>query len=160
MTRKSEEQLSGVGRDDKMYSILLVTCYSEGEAGLKTTLESLAEMDYDDHYKLLVIIADGIITGSGNSKSTPEIVLSLIEQDDRHPVEPHSYVAIADGLKRHNMAKVYAGWYRSANHLVPALVIVKCGTPNEQNSPKPGNRGKRDSQIILMSFFNKVATLS
>jgi len=26
-------------------------------------------------------------------------------------VEAHSYVAIADGHKRHNMAKVYAGFY-------------------------------------------------
>jgi chitin synthase len=36
------------------------------------------------------------------------------------------------------------------------LVVVKCGTPAEASSPKPGNRGKRDSQIILMSFLQKV----
>ena len=32
----------------------------------------------------------------------------VIEPED---VEAHSYVAVADGHKRHNMAKVYAGFY-------------------------------------------------
>jgi chitin synthase len=36
-------------------------------------------------------------------------------------------------------------------------VVVKCGTPKERKSGgKPGNRGKRDGQIILMSFFKNV----
>jgi chitin synthase len=35
-------------------------------------------------------------------------------------------------------------------------LIIKCGTPEEQHALKPGNRGKRDSQLILMQFFNKV----
>jgi hypothetical protein len=29
------------------------------------------------------------------------------------------------------------------------MVIVKCGTPQESTQSKPGNRGKRDSQIDL-----------
>jgi chitin synthase len=36
------------------------------------------------------------------------------------------------------------------------MIIVKCGTPAEATQAKPGNRGKRDSQIILMSFLQKV----
>lgn len=157
LSRKSEEALNvSYEKSDKMYTILLVTCYSEGEAGLRTTLESLAEMDYDDSQKLLVVIADGIIRGSGNEKSTPDILLDLIEKDESQPVSPFSYVAIADGTKRHNMARVHAGHYQSKNHRVPIILIIKCGTPQEASNPKPGNRGKRDSQIILMSFFNKV----
>jgi chitin synthase len=39
---------------------------------------------------------------------------------------------------------------------VPILVIVKCGAPDEKDSAKPGNRGKRDSQLILMSFFHRL----
>lgn len=43
------------------------------------------------------------------------------------------------------------------NHRVPMIVVVKCGNPDEQeDSPKPGNRGKRDSQLILMNFFSRV----
>ena len=70
----------------------------------------------------------------------------------------YSYVAIADGEKRHNMARVFAGHYNSSDrqHRVPALIVVKCGTPAERNLSKPGNRGKRDSQIILMCFLQKV----
>ena len=63
------------------------------------------------------------------------------------------------------MAKVYAGFYDyGANSIipmdkqqrVPMMCIVKCGTPDETTKTKPGNRGKRDSQIILMSFLQKV----
>lgn len=34
------------------------------------------------------------------------------------------------------------------------MVIVKVGKPTERS--KPGNRGKRDSQLILMNFFSRV----
>ena len=143
---------------NKMYTVLLVTCYSEDEVGLRTTLDSLTAMKYDDSQKLLFIIADGLITGSGNGKSTPEILIDLIELDPRadYPPQAHSYVALADGKKRNNMAQVYAGHYLSQGHRVPVILVVKCGTMAEAKNPKPGNRGKRDSQIILMSFFSKV----
>ena len=35
--------------------------------------------------------------------------------------------------------------------------MVKCGTEKEAaTDKKPGNRGKRDSQLILMNFFSRV----
>ena len=40
--------------------------------------------------------------------------------------------------------------------MVPAILIVKCGTEAEQSERKPGNRGKRDSQIIVMNFLSKI----
>jgi chitin synthase len=37
------------------------------------------------------------------------------------------------------------------------IIVVKCGTEREAASDKkPGNRGKRDSQLILMNFFSRV----
>lgn len=39
---------------------------------------------------------------------------------------------------------------------MPTVVIVKCGNPLEKDATKPGNRGKRDSQLIVMSFFQRV----
>lgn len=148
-----------------MYTILLVTCYSEDEAGLRVTLDSLTCSDYDDNQKLLFVVADGIIKGSGNDKSTPDMLIGMMEMAtdlfepyyfgaDGHPLA-HSYVAIADGTKRHNMARVYPGYYRCGLHRIPMVLVVKCGTPAEADKPKPGNRGKRDSQIIIMSFLNK-----
>ncbi|ORX86704.1 hypothetical protein K493DRAFT_291158 [Basidiobolus meristosporus CBS 931.73] len=148
------------------HTIMLVTCYSEGAEGMRTTLDSLAITDYPQSHKLILVIADGIITGSGNDMSTPDICLSMMKDFVISPehVQPYSYVAIADGSKRHNMAKVYAGCYKYDDNTVPLekqqrvpiILISKCGTPEEANTPKPGNRGKRDSQIILMSFLQHV----
>ncbi|KAI9594782.1 chitin synthase-domain-containing protein [Syncephalis fuscata] len=142
----------------ELYTILLVTCYSEGEASLRCTIESLAETEYGDDHKLLFIIADGIITGSGEDRSTPDICLDMIEVDPEFAdPQPVSYLAIAAGAKQHNMAKVHAGHFVHKGHRVPTVLVVKCGTPSEQSSAaKPGNRGKRDSQIILMNFFSRV----
>ncbi|KAJ2714623.1 Chitin synthase, class 6, partial [Coemansia spiralis] len=65
-----------------------------------------------------------------------------------------NYLAIAEGSRRHNMAKVYSGLYEFEGHTVPFMVVAKIGAPEEAN--RSGNRGKRDSQILLMSFFHKV----
>ncbi|KAK9765809.1 Chitin synthase 4 [Basidiobolus ranarum] len=145
---------------------MLVTCYSEGEQGLRTTLDSLTLTDYPSSHKLILVIADGVITGYGNDKSTPEICLSMMKDFVIAPelVQPMSYIAIADGTKRHNMSKIYAGYYKFDETTVPAerqprvpmILISKCGNQEEANLPKPGNRGKRDSQIILMSFLQHV----
>lgn len=148
------------------HTICLVTAYSESVEGLRTTLDSLATTDYPNSHKLLLVIADGMVKGAGNTLTTPEICLSMMKDLIIPPdeVEAHSYVAIADGHKRHNMAKVYAGFYhydnatveRSKQQRVPMVVVAKVGNPLETNDPKPGNRGKRDSQIVLMAFLQKV----
>ncbi|KAL7751349.1 ATP-dependent RNA helicase [Sorochytrium milnesiophthora] len=148
---------AGVDVPDELrqyYTIMLITCYSESEQSVKVTLDSLAGTDYPTRYKLLFVIADGIITGAGNDKSTPDIILDMIDLDPSVNVEPQSYISIANGSKRHNKAKVYAGWYACGDQRVPIILIVKCGT--EAEKVKPGNRGKRDSQIILMDFFAKL----
>lgn len=148
------------------HTICLVTAYSESIEGLRTTLDSLATTDYPNSHKLIMVIADGMVKGAGNALTTPDIVLSMMTElvIPKEEVEPHSYVAIADGHKRHNMAKVYAGFYeyddntveKSKQQRVPIVLVAKCGNPLEANDPKPGNRGKRDSQIVLMSFLQKV----
>lgn len=146
--------------------ITFVTCYSEDEEAIRTTLDSIATTEYPNSHKLIVLLCDGLIKGSGNDETTPDIALSMMT-DFTTPIDevkPYSYVAVAQGTKRHNMAKVYSGFYKYDNSTipiekqqrVPVLCIVKCGTPSEANSSKPGNRGKRDSQIILMSFLQKI----
>ncbi len=149
-----------------IHIMCLVTCYSEGEREIRTTLDSVATTDYPNSHKLLIVICDGLITGAGNSKSTPDICLDMMSDlvVSKNKIEPYSYVSVAEGSKRHNMAKVYAGFYKYNNDTVPKekqqkipmLLIVKCGTSAEAGSAKPGNRGKRDSQIILMSFLESI----
>jgi len=140
-----------------LHTICLVTAYSEGEEGIRCTLNSLATTTYPDKKQLLFVIADGIIMGSGNDRSTPDICVGMIVEDPKlGKAEPKSYFAIADGSKQHNMAKAHAGYYIVDGHKVPVMVIVKCGTPAEAKAAKPGNRGKRDSQLLLMNFLSRV----
>lgn len=149
-----------------VHTICLVTAYSESIEGLRTTLDSLSTTNYPNSHKLILVIADGIVKGADSDISTPDICLSMMKDLITSPeeVEGHSYVAIADGAKRHNMAKVYAGFYdyddqtveRSKQQRVPMILIAKCGTLMEMDSAKPGNRGKRDSQVVLMAFMQKV----
>lgn len=159
------------GRNDKIYPLLhticFVTCYSEGEKEVRATLDSICTTDYPNSHKLIIIICDGIITGKNNPRSTPEIVLGMMCEFVENPNEviPFNYVAVATGSRRLNMARVYAGFYRydsgtvpsEIQKKVPVVTIVKCGTVEElQSSEKPGNRGKRDSQVILMALLQKI----
>ncbi|KAI8050640.1 chitin synthase-domain-containing protein [Gilbertella persicaria] len=147
-----------VGND--LFTVMLITCYSENTEGIRATVESLSATDYPDDRKLLFLIADGIITGHGETMSTPDMCLSLITFDESNPSakdpEAMPYIAVAVGAKQFNCAKVYAGHYVCKGHKVPMILVVKCGNPDEQGKPKPGNRGKRDSQLILMNFFSRV----
>lgn len=172
----------------ELFTVILVTCYSESLASIKGTCDSLAATDYADGRKLLFIVADGMVTGDGEAVSTPDICVGLLEPDERfgNPM-PMGYLAVGSGRKKENRAMVYAGHYGGpkppacrllpspfANncplpafslsvvgtgrdaHRVPTVVVVKCGMPSEANDKKPGNRGKRDSQLILMNFFSRV----
>lgn len=146
-----------------LYTAILVTCFSEGEENIRGTLDALALADYDNRKKLLFVVSDGIITGKGNKKSTPEIIIDMIQVERAFGTnpKPYSYVAVASDSRQHNMAQVYCGYYRASSStdpddVIPIVVIVKCGTPDEAESAKPGNRGKRDSQVILMNFFSRV----
>ncbi|BEI80138.1 hypothetical protein CcaverHIS002_0106670 [Cutaneotrichosporon cavernicola] len=149
-----------------VHTICLVTAYSESIDGLRTTMDSLATTDYPNSHKFILVVCDGMVRGSGSKQYTPDIVLSMMKDlvVPENEVEAHSYVAIADGHKRHNMAKVYAGFYAydndtvepSKQQRVPIVLVAKTGNPLERNDAKPGNRGKRDSQIVLMDFLQKV----
>ena len=96
----------------ELFAVCLVTCYSEGEESLRTTLDSISLTTYSDRRKLLFVVADGMITGAGEKRSTPDICVSLLDADPRfgNPM-PMSYIAIGSGAKRENRAMVYAGHY-------------------------------------------------
>lgn len=140
--------------DHDKFVICQVPCYTEGEESLKKTIDSLTCMNYDDKRKLLFIIADGMIMGSGNDRHTPRIVLDVLGYDTKNDPEPLMFKSIGEGSKQLNYGKVYSGLYECEGHVVPYIVIVKVGKASER--AKPGNRGKRDSQLICMNFLSKV----
>ncbi|KAH9427099.1 Chitin synthase, class 8 [Pyricularia oryzae] len=87
-----------------------------------------------------------MIIGQGNDRPTPRIVLDILGVSETVDPEPLSFESLGEGLKQHNMGKVYSGLYEVQGHIVPFLVVVKVGKPSEVS--RPGNRGKRDSQMV------------
>ncbi|RMZ70114.1 chitin synthase [Pyrenophora seminiperda CCB06] len=136
------------------FIIATVPAYTEDEESLRRAIDSAARMKYDDKRKLLVIVCDGMIIGQGNDKPTPRIVLDILGVPEATDPDPLSFESLGEGQRQHNMGKCYSGLYEVHGHIVPFLVVVKIGKPSEVS--KPGNRGKRDSQIILMRFLNRV----
>ena len=136
------------------FIICQVPAYTEDEDSLRRAIDSAARMKYDDKRKLLVIICDGMIIGQGNDRPTPRIVLDILGVSETVDPEPLSFESLGEGMKQHNMGKVYSGLYEVQGHIVPFLVVVKIGKPSEVS--RPGNRGKRDSQMVLMRFLNRV----
>eukprot|EP00835_Amoeboradix_gromovi_P003683 NODE_253_length_12805_cov_0.273413.p1 type:complete len:1341 gc:universal NODE_253_length_12805_cov_0.273413:7519-3497(-) len=168
--------------DLNKYCIIQVPCYTESLDSIKKTIDSIALLDYNDSYKLMFIVVDGMVMGSGNDKCTGDIVLDILGVDVEDSnmnnntgsvinssiggstvgttavaAVPLSFVSIGESRsdnKQHNKAKVYSGLYELEGHLVPFIVVIKVGQSTERI--KPGNRGKRDSQMILMRWLNKV----
>lgn len=136
------------------FVICQVPCYTEGEEELRKTIDSLAALQYDDKRKLMFIICDGMIIGNGNEQPTPRIALDILGVDPKLEPEPQMFKSVAEGSKQLNYGKVYSGLYEFEGHVVPYIVVVKVGRPSERT--RPGNRGKRDSQILLMRYLNRV----
>jgi hypothetical protein len=57
-----------------------VFCHTEGKdsQALRRTIDSLAALNCDDRRKLIFIMYDSNIIGSGNDRTTPRIILKLI----------------------------------------------------------------------------------
>ena len=140
--------------DHDKFVICQVPCYTEGEVSLRRTIDSLSNLNYDDKHKLLFIICDGMVIGSGNDRPTPRIVLDILGISPDEEPENFPFQSLGEGNAQLNMGKIYSGLYQINGHVVPFIVVVKVGKSSERG--KPGNRGKRDSQLILMRFLSRV----
>jgi chitin synthase len=136
--------------------IVMVPCYNEGGEELIKTIDSVMGTTYPEENKVIFIIADGVVTGAGQELSTPEHLAEILGFEmDPHNDELYGYESI--GLLTENKARVYHGYYEVEDRSLKYLVVVKHGLPMEQQgSAKPGNRGKRDSQLIIMGYFNRI----
>ncbi|SEI34788.1 YALIA101S05e10682g1_1 [Yarrowia lipolytica] len=140
------------------YVVCHVPAYTEDEEALRRAIDSIAALEYPDSRKLLLVVCDGMIVGQGNDQTTPQIVLDIVGHDPRAASEviPYAFESIGDGAARLNYGKVYSGLYHYDGRNIPYCIVVKVG--KESETSKPGNRGKRDSQVLLMRFFNRVAS--
>ncbi|KAJ9636722.1 hypothetical protein H2199_007716 [Coniosporium tulheliwenetii] len=138
------------------FVICQVPAYTEGEDQLRKGLDSLTALAYDNKRKLICVICDGMIVGGGNDRPTPKIVLDILGVDPKIDPPALPFKSVGQGSEQLNYGKVYSGLYEFEGNVVPYIVVVKVGKESEQGKSKPGNRGKRDSQILLMSFLNRV----
>ena len=138
------------------FVICQVPAYTEGEDQLRKGLDSLTALQYDNKRKLICVICDGMIVGGGNDRPTPKIVLDILGVDPKIDPPALPFKSVGNGSEQLNYGKVYSGLYEYEGNVVPYIVVVKVGKESEQTKSKPGNRGKRDSQILLMQFLNRV----
>ena len=119
------------------------------------TINSIASSNYPCEKQLFFIVADGMVVGAGNKYPTPHLLLDLLGKQFDEEASKWIYDSVCDDdYKVVNFAQVYSGYYKLGERSIPYVVIVKFGCPGE--TEKPGNRGKRDSQIILMRFLSRV----
>lgn len=138
------------------FVICQVPAYTEGEDAIRKGLDSLTALQYDNKRKLICVICDGMIVGGGNDRPTPKIVLDILGVDPKIDPPALPFKSVGASSEQLNYGKVYSGLYEYEGNVVPYIVIVKVGKESEQTKSKPGNRGKRDSQILLMRFLNRV----
>lgn len=138
------------------FVICQVPAYTEGEDQLRKGLDSLTALQYDNKRKLIFVICDGMLIGGGNDRPTPKIVLDILGVDPKIDPPALPFKSVGQSNEQLNYGKVYSGLYEYEGNVVPYVVVVKVGKESEQSKSKPGNRGKRDSQILLLSFLNRV----
>ncbi|GAN02204.1 hypothetical protein MAM1_0018d01645 [Mucor ambiguus] len=144
------------------YTLLFIPCYAESSEALRQTFDSLARTSYPDTRKLLFFVCDGLVKSRSDSKETYLCILDALGYSSTEDRESRAYISLGQGSRRVNYAKVYAGFYESGRNRVPFLMVVKVGAPNEALSTTraPGNRGKRDSMVIVLGFLERCMNLA
>lgn len=137
--------------------MVMVPCYNEGDNELRKTIKSVLNTMYPDENKVLFVVADGMVTGNGEDMSTPEHLANILGFDiDEFEDDTFEYDCIGVTHTK-NRARVYHGILQKGHKFLKYIVVVKCGLPTEATtSSKPGNRGKRDSQLITIGYFNRI----
>jgi len=137
--------------------MVMVPCYNEGDNELRKTIKSVLNTTYPDENKVLFMVGDGLVTGDGEDMSTPEHLANILGFDiDEFEDDTFEYDCIGVTHTK-NRARVYHGILQKGHKFLKYIVIVKCGLPAEAaTSAKPGNRGKRDSQLITIGYYNRI----
>jgi cellulose synthase/poly-beta-1,6-N-acetylglucosamine synthase-like glycosyltransferase len=136
--------------------VMQIPCYNEDETTLRKTIESCVQSSYEKKRKLLFIVADGIVAAKGQ-KPTYQILLEDIFDHSADlevglATQAQEYESFDENGASTNRAYCCTGHYRG----VPYVVVIKVGREDEQNNLKPGNRGKRDSQLMAYNFLHYV----
>ena len=115
--------------------MIMVPCYNEGKKELRKTIQSVLHNYFPDNNRVLLVIADCLITRRGEAKSSPEThshILGLAFNKETD--EAHLYSSI--GLLESNYDFVYHGTLVKDIRELNYIVVVKCGVTDERTSPR------------------------
>jgi len=121
-------------KNSKNY-LYVIPCYNESECEMRNTIDSLTSQRFiTGDRRLLFIICDGKVTGSGNGASTDIILLHKILNNNDFP----EYYQYTTWDNMDNLIFFYKGYYTVNLDTIPYILIIK----NQ-------NYGKRDSLTLL-----------
>jgi len=143
-----------LNKDNTLYNdkvIIHIPLYNENEDVIKKTIDSIKDLNYNLDNILLMIVLDGIIINKKSNKNIDEVLLKSILQNSEYINNLETNNLYNNTIKyKDNNLKLYNGLYHNINY----IVIIKCGNNNEINNPKRGNRGKKDSALIIYETIN------
>mmetsp|Transcript_10152 Transcript_10152/g.27827 ORF Transcript_10152/g.27827 Transcript_10152/m.27827 type:complete len:888 (-) Transcript_10152:68-2731(-) len=145
--------------DDKSSPVMImVPCYNETDAELSKTIDSVLNNEYPEENKVLVVVADGVVTGSGAAANTPTILGQLLGFEFDCNDVAYEYKSL--GKVTANYISVYPGVYETkinnTTKRLKYMVLVKQGSHKERGKGRAGNRGKRDSQLVIQGILNRL----
>lgn len=124
--------------------IVHMPVYNETAECMKATLDSIVNLNYEKEDILIIIVVDGI-TKQEVSTTHEALLADVLECDEYLEKDRNCGIQWDD-----NVLNVYNGVYKSVHY----SVILKVGNEGEQNSAKPGNRGKKDSALMVYRTIN------
>ena len=154
------------------HTICFLPVFKEDYTCLEKSISSLIQLEYQK--KLLFIVCDGVIIDDSSCIPSFRMVLDILGQTESKNYESNNaflYKAYGEGYKQTNMAKIYSGFYKKTDteEEIPFIVLVKVGLRCEIENL--GNRfaftihfkcllksirGKKDSQLLLFNFLNRI----
>ncbi|KAL0079713.1 chitin synthase-domain-containing protein [Phycomyces blakesleeanus] len=157
----SNHEFSSIGPFAWPYTILLIPCYAESPDTIKQTLDTLARTSYEDSRKLLLFVCDGLVKSKYDVKETHVCILEALGYSSTEEPISRAYVSLGQNRRKINCAKVYSGFYETGRNRVPFMVVVKVGNAREASGTRvPGNRGKRDSMVLVLGFLERCMNLA
>jgi chitin synthase len=131
--------------DDKI--IVHIPLYNEDYNTIKSTIDSVSRLNYCKDNILMLIVIDGIIMSKdkyGNESTTDYTLLHDVLDNEDFKYDFSNGLVYNNCIQyKDNKLKIYNGEYSDISY----SVIVKCG--NDLETIKKGNRGKKDSALII-----------
>lgn len=138
-----------VSKNNNIYNdkiIVHIPLYNEDLEIIESTINSISSLNYNLDNILILIVVDGIILNNTLNKTIDYILLEMFLKNNEYIEDNLNNNIYNDTIKyKNNNLKIYNGDYNKIKY----SVILKCGNNSEIGDLKRGNRGKKDSALII-----------